>query len=69
MVSEPIYSLVFQLFMVSLAVEITACLNARSDHAPLKNIYLDSASEMSRTLMESSRDRNRSEWDALTQNL
>lgn len=58
MVSETIYSLVFQLFMVSLAIEITACLNARSDHMPLNSIYLDSASEMSRTLMESSRDHN-----------
>lgn len=48
MVSETIYSLVFQLFMVSPDTEITACLNARSDHVPLKRIYLGSASERGR---------------------
>lgn len=56
MVSETIYSLVFQLFMVSLAMEITACLNARSNHMHLKSIYLDSASEMSGTLVEGGSD-------------
>lgn len=52
MVSETIHSLVFQLFMVSLAVRIRACLNPRSSHVHLKIIYLDSASEMNRTVME-----------------
>lgn len=61
MVSETIYSLVFQLFMVSLAMEIKACLNARSDHMHLKNISLDSASEISGTLMERGRNHSCSE--------
>jgi len=61
MVSETIYSLVFQLFMVSLAMEIKAFLNARSGHTHLKSIYLDSASEMSGTLTESGRDHSCSE--------
>lgn len=61
MVSKTIYSLVFQLFMVSVAMEITACLNARFNHVHLKGIYLDSASEMSGTLMESGRDHGCSE--------
>lgn len=56
MVSETIHSLVFQLFMVSLAMGIRACLNARSSRVYLKIIYLDSASEMNKTLMETSRD-------------
>lgn len=61
MVSETIYCLVFQLFMVSLAMEITACLNARSNHVHLKSVYLDSACEMSGTLVESGSDRSCSE--------
>lgn len=61
MVSETIYSLVFQLRLVSLATVITACLNARSNHRQLKGIYLDSVSEVRRTLMESGRDHSCSE--------
>lgn len=56
MVSETIHSLVFQLFMVSVAMGIRPCLNARSSHVHLKIIYLDTASEMNRTVMESCRD-------------
>lgn len=56
MVSETIHCVVFQLFMVSLAMGIRDCLNARSSHVYLTVIYLDSASEMNRTVMESSRD-------------
>lgn len=56
MVSGTIHSLVFQLFMVSLAMGIRACLNARSSHIHLKIIYLESASEMNRTVMGHSRD-------------